>query len=271
MALASLPLAALAKPNSKINGVVIGCQSYSFRDRSLDDAIKAMSDIGISYCELYQNHAEPKLKGPEMKKWRESPGAIDEFRKIRAKFHDAGITLYAVTYGFHEKMSEPEITYAFEMAKALGLKMITSSSQVSAAAKVYPYAEKYKIRVAMHNHSNLKPNEFARPDDFAEALKGRTPWIAINLDIGHFVAAGFDPLDFLQKEHQNILCLHLKDRTKDGKNLPFGTGETPICPVLQLLKKNKWNIPAAIEYEYKGDDSVAEVRKSFEYCKGCLK
>ena len=38
------------KPDSKFKGVQVGVQSYSFRDRPLDDAIKAMVDIGLSPC-----------------------------------------------------------------------------------------------------------------------------------------------------------------------------------------------------------------------------
>ena len=53
---------AFGKPDSNIQGVKIGAQSYSFRTMPLDDAIKAMSDIGLSYVELWQGHLEPKDK-----------------------------------------------------------------------------------------------------------------------------------------------------------------------------------------------------------------
>jgi hypothetical protein len=36
------------------------------------------------------------------------------------------------------------------------------------------------------------------------------------------------------------------------------------------LKKKKYAILANIEYEYKGQDTVAEVRRCFEYCKKAL-
>ena len=121
----------------------------------------------------------------------------------------------------------------------------------------------------MHNHSNMKdPNEFATPESFAKATDGN-PNILINLDIGHFTAANYDAVDYLQKHHDRIATLHIKDRKKNqGANVPLGEGDTPIKAVLQLLKKNKsWGIPAMIEYEYKGSDPVVEVRKCFEYCK----
>jgi hypothetical protein len=55
----------------------------------------------------------------------------------------------------------------------------------------------------------------------------------------------------------------------DRPNLPFGQGETPIKEVLALPSQNKWDIPANIEYECRGDD-VAEVRRCVEYCKQAL-
>ncbi len=79
LALTALPAAAWAnKLDSKIDGVWIGAQSYSFRamDGGLDDAIKAMTSIGLSECELWQGHVEPKSEGrgkearEALRKWR---------------------------------------------------------------------------------------------------------------------------------------------------------------------------------------------------------
>jgi L-ribulose-5-phosphate 3-epimerase UlaE len=71
--------------------------------------------------------------------------------------------------------------------------------------------------------------------------------------------------------HKDIVTLHIKDRKKNhGANMPFGEGDTNIKGVLQLLKTKKYPIPANIEYEYKGADTVAEVKKCYEYCKAAL-
>src|SRR5258708_26489886 len=74
LALAAVPASlAATKPNSKIHGVQLGAQSYSFRDRSLDEAIKGMLEVGLSECELWQGHIEPKEeKGRRaaLREWR---------------------------------------------------------------------------------------------------------------------------------------------------------------------------------------------------------
>ena len=102
---------------------------------------------------------------------------------------------------------------------------------------------KKKIYAAYHTHAQGSMTAF----DQAFALsKGNMA----NVDFGHWVAAGNvggTPMQFLEKHHDRISSFHLKDRTTPGNcalNLPWGTGETPIKEILQLVKKNKWKIPA---------------------------
>jgi sugar phosphate isomerase/epimerase len=276
--------------DSRIGGVRIGVQSYSFRTMPLDDAIKAMTDIGIGECELFSGHVEPRPPpgtlgsqgappvDPAVRAaWREKlrdwrlTTPLDHFAAVRKKFDAAGIKLQAYNFSFNDSFTDAEIDRGFEMAKTLGAGFITASSTLTAAKRVAPFAEKHQMTVAMHGHANLvDPNEFAKPESFEKAM-AMSKRFAVNLDIGHFFAAGFDPLSYIQQHHDRITNLHLKDRKKsDGPNMPWGEGETPIKEVLQLLKTKKYDIPANIEYEYRGEDTVAEVRKCFEYCRAAL-
>jgi sugar phosphate isomerase/epimerase len=270
---ASLPFEASAadKPSSKIKGVQLGAQSYSFRDRSLDEAIRAYADTGLGCCELWAGHLEPKgLTREDQRTWRITT-PLSYFALTAEKFKKAGVDLYAYNYSFKDDYTDEEIRRGFEIAKALGAKCITASSNVSTAKRIDPFAKQYKMRVGMHTHSNIKPNEFATPDDFAKAMEGNSEYICINLDIGHFTAAGFDAVDYLKKHHDRIVTLHIKDRKKNqGDNVSFGEGDTPIKEVLTTLQKSGWKIPANIEYEYKGADTVAEVKRCYEYCKKAL-
>jgi sugar phosphate isomerase/epimerase len=271
LALGSVAALSLPIVSCRHNSVTIGVQTYSFRDLSLDDAIKAMVEVGLSSCELWSGHVEPKdLKREEHRDWRLTT-PIDEFTKVGEKFKKAGIDLYAYNYSFKDDFTDEEIKRGFEMAKAMGAQVITASANVNTAKRIDVYARQYEMKVGMHNHSNIKPNEFATAGDFAQAMEGNSEYICVNLDIGHFTAANFDAVDYLQKHHARIVTLHIKDRKRDqGENVPFGEGDTPIKPVLELLRKNGWKIPANIEYEYNGADTVAEVKKCFEFCKKAL-
>jgi len=150
LAIAALPASlAFAKPNSKIHGVQIGAQSYSFRDRSLDEAIKGMVEVGLSECELWSGHIEPKEErgdaGREaLKKWRTTV-SMDVFKDVRKKFKDAGIQLYAYNYSFRDEFGDAEIERGFEMAHALGVTRLTASSTVTCAHRVDPFAAKAKV------------------------------------------------------------------------------------------------------------------------------
>lgn len=268
---AAAPL--VGKPDSKIHGVRIGAQTYSFRDRSLDDCIKAMADIGLSYAEVWSGHIDPgpKMPAAELAKWRTSPEAMKFVKEVRRKFNKAGIRVYALSYNLRKQNSDDEVRACMNMAKALGSKYMTSSSTVDHAQRLNRFAKETGVVVAVHNHSNVKdPNEFATPDSFERAMRGNDA-IRVNLDIGHFVAAGFDPVQYLQQHADKVITLHIKDRQKNqGANVPFGQGDTPIKPVLALLRERRLGIPAMIEYEYKGADAVEEVRKSYQYMRQAL-
>ncbi|MDE3166843.1 MAG: sugar phosphate isomerase/epimerase [Acidobacteriota bacterium] len=275
IALAALPASALRaqkKINSTLAGVRIGAQSYSFREKPLDGVIQAMTGIGLGECELFSPHIEPKgVSRDDLRKWRLTV-PLDEIKAVRTKFDDAGINLCAFNLSFNDSFTDEEIDRGFDMAKALGVPMITASATVTSAKRIAPFAEKHNMTVAFHGHSDVKdPNQFAKPEAFAQAL-AMSKKFAINLDIGHFVAANYDPVEYIQAQHEHILILHLKDRKRDqGPNMPWGQGDTPIKQVLQLLKKEKYPMRALIEYEYRGaSDSVTEVKKCFEYCKEAL-
>ena len=311
LALAGIPLALTARVGAA-GGVRIGVQSYSFRQMSLEEAIAAMKQIGLTECELFAGHVEPRpprqgAGGPpttppaapsaappataqagaapaspppagtrpggnpafreEVRKWRLTT-PLSHFTGVKKQFDDVGIKIQAYNLSFNESFSDEEIDRGFEMAKALGAGFITASATLKAAQRVAPFADKHRFRVAMHNHANVKdPNEFATPESFASAL-AMSKHFVINLDIGHFTAANYDAVSYIEQHHDKIVSLHLKDRKKDqGANLPWGEGDTPIKPVLQLLKTKNYDIPANIEYEYKGQDTIAEVKRCFEYAK----
>ena len=157
--------------------------------------------------------------------------------------------------------------------RAMGVDLFcTNQTRVSMGPRLAPFVERYKIRAAFHTHAAVTdPNEVASPESLAK-LMAMSPNFMVNLDIGHFTAANYDPVAYMREHHADITNLHIKDRrSNQGPNTPWGTGDTKIREVLALLKREKWPIRAHIEYEYQGTaGAVEEVKKCLDYAKAAL-
>jgi sugar phosphate isomerase/epimerase len=264
---------------STFAGVRIGNMTYSFRDLPLDGAIQAHAKLGIGYCELDHGHVERQLgfrrdkEGREkLRQWRLSSEALNEYKSIRRKFKEARVPLWGMIYSVRDDFTEQEIERGFHFARALDVNVLTGSASVSVVPRVAKYAEKYKIPYGVHNHSNVKnPNEFATPETFEKALAA-SKYIGANFDVGHYLAAGYDPVEWMRRNHTRITNIDLCDRKKDqGPQMPWGEGDTPLREVLLLMKRERYRFPATIQYEYKGtQDSVTEVKRCLDYCRQVL-
>ena len=273
----------------------------------IEGIIKAMTEIGLGECEIFEPEVEPpslSVDAPwavtsggkpsqaslygrppagqkptaaeiatreKIRQWRLSV-SLGHFANIRKKFDAAGISIFAFYSILKDDCTDREVERGLEMTRALGAKVMTTSATLTLARRMAPFAKKHQVTVSMHGHSNVAdPNQFATPESFAKAVD-LSDYYRVNLDIGHFTAAGYDPVAYIRDHHDWITNVHIKDRKKnDGPNMPFGQGDTPIKEVLQLIKVNRYPIPAFIEYEYDGKGtSTEEVRKCFEYVKTAL-
>jgi sugar phosphate isomerase/epimerase len=289
----------LKKPNSKFNGVQLGTITYSFRSKptNAEQVLQYCLESNVSAIELMGSTAEafagaphtstepmaPFLSGPrpqltpeqiaerqtkatEIAQWR-STVAMDKFKQLRKMYNDAGVSIYAwKPNALGEKNTDAEIDYAFRVAKELGANHVTVElpNDSAQSKRLGALAEKHKIVVAYHGH--LQQTITA----WDEALS-QSKYNGLNCDIGHYVAAGFDPLPLLEAKHDYIYSMHLKDRkskANGGANMPWGQGDTPVVQALQLMRKNKYKFPATIELEYEipaDSDAVKEVAKCVEY------
>jgi len=310
MALAALPAARLlAKPNSKFGGVQIGINvpySYGNNNMSADETLNNTVQLGLSAVELRTQPIEsflgsPALASPaagrgptggrrgpltpeqqaaqdaaaaELQKWRLSR-TVAQFKTFRKKFEDAGVLIEIVKVDRIDAMTDDVVDYCFVLAKTVGARAISCEIPLSKTKRLGAFADKHKMMVGYHGHTNITdPEAFGRPESWETAMS-YAKYNGINLDIGHFIAGNsISPIPFIQKYHDRITHLHIKDKKMhNGPNTPFGQGETPIKEVLQLLKKEKWRIQGTIEFEYRipeGSTRMAEIAKCVEYCKNAL-
>jgi sugar phosphate isomerase/epimerase len=204
--------------------------------------------------------------------WRIS-APMKKFEELRKMYSDAGVSIHIAKFS-PDNWTDQEIEYSFKAARALGAKGVSNEIGDSAAAKLGPIAQKMRMYAVMHQH--LQPGE---PGWTFDKFLQYSPAIMLNFDAGHyFGATGLHPNGIIERLHDRIVSIHMKDKTGPkgnpaNTNMPWGKGETPIADILLLLKKNKWPIYADIELEYpvpEGSDAVAEVKKCVEFCKNVL-
>lgn len=218
--------------------------------------------------------AEREAAMQKLAQWRTTV-TPNTWKGVAKKFDDAGIQLALLCYNMQDSMSDDDIEYGFQMARGLGVKGISTSTTMTMAKRIAPFADKHKLLVGYHGHdATHDPNQTATIESY-ETLMAYGKYNGVNLDIGHFTAAGYDAVPFIKKYHSKITNLHIKDRKKDhGPNVAvWGTGDTPMKEVLQLLKAEKYGFPANLELEYpipEGSDLIAEAKKCLAYVKSCL-
>ncbi|MDI1323334.1 MAG: TIM barrel protein [Algoriphagus sp.] len=305
------------KPDSMINGVQIGCITYSFRslpDQSAEATLQYVKDCGISAIELMGDPAETfagmpaatfnrmrsfQLGGKQRRgetltedetkelaeiraqadaynkvvsEWR-AKADMKKFEEVRKMYKDGGVSIYAFKpNAFGQNNTDSDIAYGMKAAKALGATHVTLEhpSDDAHTMKLGKMGEQYGMSVGYHGHEQ-------ETFTFWDTALAQSPKNALNLDAGHYIAAGHtDLIALIEKQHSRILSMHTKDRQTpaNGKgNLPWGTGDTPIKEMLQLMSKNKYKFPATIELEYQvpeGSDAIKEVQKCVEFCQKAL-
>ena len=312
LALAALPAAGLlssirtlgaaerpAKAKTGATGVHVGLNvPYSFGNPSMsgDEVLQNCVKLGLDAVELRTQPVEAFLGAPvnllnakaavavggaalsnaeQLRQWRRT-APMARLAEFRQKYETAGILIEIVKVDGIFKMSEAELDYVFTLGKALGARAL--STEISKEAdeakndanhkRVGQFADQHKLMIGYHGHATTTPEHWERAFALAK-------YNAANVDLGHFVAGNnTSPVPFIKKYHERIPHVHVKDRKmNNGINVPFGEGDTPIAEVLRLIRDNRWNIQATIEFEYKvpaGSDRMTELARTVKFCRQAL-
>ncbi len=292
-----------SKPDSRFGGVQVGAITYSWRSMpgSAEDilnyclqtnisSIELMGDVAEKYAGLPQGPAKPapgvmlsddeiasfekasKEAKEAQRLWRIS-ATMKKFEELRKMYKDAGVSIHIAKFS-PENWTDKEIEYSFKAAKALGAAGVCNEIGENAARRMGPIAETKGMYAILHQH--LQPGE---PGWTFDKFLEYSPANMLNFDAGHyFGATGLHPNGIIERLHDRIVSIHLKDKTGPkgnpaNTNMPWGKGETPIADILLLIKKNNWPIHADIELEYpvpEGSDAVKEVKKCVEFCRNIL-
>jgi sugar phosphate isomerase/epimerase len=254
----------LSTPNAEKLGWLLSCQMYTFRDRSFYEALDVLAGIGVRRVEpaffLPLDKAQPGLKTGESL-------APDKRREMKQRMADLGITMptyYAPIEG--DKAAWPKI---FDFAKEMGVQTLVAEPPPDALDALDPLCEEYKINLAVHNHPEGSGSKYWNPDTLLEACKGLSPRIGACPDTGHWVRSGLNTLESLNKYHERIITIHLKDAAESGKrdsrDVPLGTGMGNYAAILKQLQDWKWKGVMTVEYEHQSPQLVEEVTQCVQF------
>jgi inosose dehydratase len=244
-------------------GLTLGLAGYSLRKFSIDAAIAAVKELGITSVAVFRVHVPILI------------GTPDECRDAAQKFRSAGITI-ASTGVVTLSNSEASMRRAFECGRAAGLSTMAASYAEppgrDALLLTERFVREYDIRLAFHNHGP-EDKIFPSPYDVWDAVQPYDPRMGLCIDVGHSARAGVDPVEAILKCRSRLHDVHIKD-TLAGvgvkKDIPagLGFGRLDIRAIMAALVQVNYPHQVGLEDEIESADPIPGIAQSFGYMRG---
>ncbi len=243
------------RPADPFGGFQLGVQSYTFRNFTLEQALKRTKDLGLHYAELYQKHAPLQSK----------PEQIQAILRLCKEYEVTprawGVQRFTKDHDANRK--------TFEFGKAMGLKAFSADPEPDSFDSLDRLCEEYKIAIAIHPHGPTGKGQLHRwysAEVILRAVKDHHPLIGSCLDTGHLIRSEqlgkkLDPAEEVRKMGARNFGLHLKDHDNKRKiDVVFGKGVLDVPAVLKALREVKFQGLISIEYEASPDEPTADVK-----------
>lgn len=239
-------------------GLKVGVASYTLRKMSLDEAIKAIQRLNLTYVSIKDFHL-PLNSTP------------DERRAAAQKFKTAGITPLSCG-NITMQNDEANIRAAFEYARDTGLSTIVCSPHPDSMAILDRMVKEFNIRLAIHNHGP-EDKRFPSPFDVWKAIEKYDKRIGFCIDVGHTARAKVDPAEAILRFRDRLYDMHFKDinsTAPDGQTIEAGRGVLDLKAILNALLKIKYTNLVSIEFEKDADDPLPGLAETVGYTKALL-
>jgi sugar phosphate isomerase/epimerase len=262
-----LPKLAHAAEVKPFGEFTVGIQTYTFRKFDLEQTLKRMKSLGLSYGEFYRGHIPTDTK----------PEKLKEIKKLLGEY---GVTPIAFgVEGFSKKHDDNK--KKFEFAAALGVKHLSADPDPDSFDSLDKLCEEYKISIAIHPHgpSGKTMHRWKSADFILKAVKDHHKLIGTCLDTGHIIRSAqldvnLDPAEEVKVMGARNFGMHLKDHDNKRKtDVVFGdpTGVLNVTSVLKALQAAKFTGYIAIEYEANENEPTEDVKKCLDYMKAAIK
>ena len=246
------------------NGWNLAIQSYSFHKFTLLEALDKTQELGVKYIEIFPGH---KIGGKWGDKVFDFNLDLDTRKELKDIAKSKGIKIISTGVYVAEKSSDWEKMFAF--AKDMGMEYISCEPALNDWDLVEKLAEKYNIKVSVHNHP--KPSDYWNPDNLLDAISKRSNLIGSCADVGHWNREGLNHIECLKKMEGRLISLHFKDiKNEPNENnwrddTIWGKGVLDVKSMLKELERQGFKGMFTIEYEYNWDNSVPDIKECIMY------
>jgi sugar phosphate isomerase/epimerase len=252
-------------------GFRVGIQSYCFRDKSfgVEKTIQLTRDLGLGWIEFFNGHVPVRSTPSEV-------AAIVRFCK------KTGVTPDAC--GVHRfKKDDDDYRRVFELAKNLGVKVITADPDPESFDSLDKLVAEYQIAIAIHPHGPQKVagkpvlHRWYSAEVIMKAIKDHNLLIGSCLDTGHLIRAAkmghmLDPVQEIRIMGDRNYAIHLKDNDNAHDiNVVLGRGVLDVKGVLQALRDVHFRGPLSIEYEANPANPVPDIKECIKVLREAAK
>src|SRR5690606_14611469 len=244
-------------PEKKL-GWTLSAQTYTFKEFTFFEAVDKAKSAGLQSVEAYNGQEIGGGIAGKMD-YKMEPATR---KAILKQLKKEGVKVLA--FGVVNGNTEDEWRQLFEFADAMGIKTINSEPKEEFLPLIGQLANRYKIKVGIHNHP--KPTPYWDPTIvLAAAAKANSSYVGACADIGHWVRSGLDPVACLKQLEGHVMSLHFKDLAEEAPkthDVHWGTGVSNVAGVIAELKRQGFKGNISAEYEHNWENNAGDVAQS---------
>lgn len=220
-----------------MSDLIIGVQSYTYREFSGVEAVKMAASIGLTAIEMWPKHIN-----------FESPA--DEVAAFKQAARDNGVWVCGYGVCGLEQLGE-KMAPTFEFAAGLGAAYISVNmgrDNHDIANQAIDVARQHNLKLGIHNHG--PGASFETAEQVLAMCEGKDALLGACVDTGHFMRSGQMPAYVIRALGKRINSVHLKDFVSEKEEVVPGTGNLNFAEALELLESEAaYDGAYVIEYE----------------------
>lgn len=214
-------------------------------EEEFSEIMRVISDAGFKTLELWVAHLNYNRATQEQ---------IQKAKQILKSFN-----LLVCSYAGGFGNLKEEIEKSFQLARAMGAKVLAGSLNEKLLDKAYSLCQEHKIRLAFENHPDRET-----PEKIKDLIGNRKDWFGACVDTGWFATFNIDASEAVRELGKKVFHVHLKDIKAVGahKTCALGDGIVNIPAVISALREINYDGYISIEHEPEYHEPMQEVKKS---------